>query len=129
MFVRTAYLPQAWPLTFSVFHADTMTPKDCDALLAQDIAGPLCFSGDFLARDVHLPPLAVGDWLVVHDTGAYTTSMYSRYNSIPAPAVYGFSRARPHQLELLRAQESVDATLALWGACGPGQAPASSFLL
>ena len=43
-----------------------------------DIAGPLCFQGDFFARGVDLPKVDVGDILIIHDTGAYTFSLYSR---------------------------------------------------
>ena len=39
-----------------------------------DIAGPLCFQGDFFARGVDLPKVDVGDILIIHDTGAYTFS-------------------------------------------------------
>jgi diaminopimelate decarboxylase len=59
---------------------------------AYDIAGPLCFQGDFIAKDVPLPQVESGDILIIHDTGAYTFSLYSRYNSILPSAVYGFSR-------------------------------------
>ncbi|RHZ38221.1 hypothetical protein DYB26_008152 [Aphanomyces astaci] len=58
--------------------------------LSRDIAGPLCFSGDVLARDVHLPQIEAGDYLVMHDTGAYNMAMYSKFNSIQAPAVYAY---------------------------------------
>ena len=44
-----------------------------------DVAGPLCFQGDYQARDVELPLPSDGDILAIHDTGAYTMSMYCRY--------------------------------------------------
>ena len=43
-----------------------------------DVAGPLCFQGDYQAKDVELPPPEDGDILAIHDTGAYTMSMYCR---------------------------------------------------
>ena len=43
-----------------------------------DVAGPLCFQGDYQARDVELPPAVDGDILAVHETGAYTMSMYCK---------------------------------------------------
>ena len=45
-----------------------------------DVVGPVCETGDFLARDRDLPPVEVGDLLVVRDAGAYGFSMSSNYN-------------------------------------------------
>jgi len=47
---------------------------------ASDVVGPVCESGDFLARDRPLPPVATGDLLAVHSAGAYGFSMSSNYN-------------------------------------------------
>ena len=49
-----------------------------------DIVGPVCESGDFLARDCSLP-LAPNDLLAILSTGAYGFSMASHYNSRPNP--------------------------------------------
>jgi len=46
--------------------------------VVQDIAGPLCFQGDRLVVGQVMPKAAVGDYVMVADTGAYTLSMYSR---------------------------------------------------
>ena len=43
-----------------------------------DVAGPLCFQGDYQARDVELPQPTDGDILAIHETGAYTMSMYCK---------------------------------------------------
>lgn len=51
------------------------------------IAGKCCESGDVLLRDVALPRVHVGDWIAVHDTGAYNYAMASNYNRFPRPAV------------------------------------------
>ena len=48
-----------------------------------DIAGPLCESGDFLARDRKLPRIEEEDLLAVLNAGAYGFSMSSQYNSRP----------------------------------------------
>lgn len=47
------------------------------------VAGPLCESGDVLAKDRKLAPAREGDVLAVMDAGAYGFSMSSRYNSRP----------------------------------------------
>lgn len=51
------------------------------------IAGKCCESGDMLIRDIRLPEVEAGDYLVVFSTGAYHYSMASNYNKLPRPAV------------------------------------------
>jgi len=48
-----------------------------------DVAGPLCESGDILARDRLLPKISEGDLLAILNAGAYGFSMSSQYNSRP----------------------------------------------
>jgi diaminopimelate decarboxylase len=50
-----------------------------------DVVGPICESGDFLARDRELPLVKPGDYLAVMSAGAYSFSMGSNYNSRPRP--------------------------------------------
>jgi diaminopimelate decarboxylase len=51
-----------------------------------DIAGPVCETGDFLARDIEVPHVAAGEYLCVLDTGAYGMSLASNYNTRPRAA-------------------------------------------
>lgn len=51
-----------------------------------DVAGPICESGDLLARDRCLPRMEEGDLLAVLNAGAYGFSMSSQYNSRPRAA-------------------------------------------
>ena len=44
-----------------------------------DIGGPLCFSGDFVKKDIALPNIEEGDYICISDTGANTLSMWSRH--------------------------------------------------
>jgi len=46
-----------------------------------DMVGPICESGDFLAKERKLPKVKVGDYLAVMSAGAYGFSMSSNYNS------------------------------------------------
>lgn len=55
-------------------------------LLECNVVGPVCESGDFLARDRRLPPVAQSDLLAVFTAGAYAMSMSSQYNSRPRAA-------------------------------------------
>jgi diaminopimelate decarboxylase len=47
----------------------------------QNVVGPICESGDFLAKDRYLPPMKRGDLLAVFSAGAYGMAMSSNYNS------------------------------------------------
>lgn len=51
--------------------------------LIADVVGPICESGDFLAKDRKLPPLDQGELLAVMSAGAYGFAMSSTYNSRP----------------------------------------------
>jgi len=51
-----------------------------------DVVGPICESGDFLARDREMPPVGQGEFLAVMGGGAYGFSMSSNYNSRPRVA-------------------------------------------
>ncbi len=51
-----------------------------------DVVGPLCESGDYLAKDRPLPKVAQGDLMAVFSAGAYGMSMASNYNNRPRAA-------------------------------------------
>ena len=58
------------------------------ATIRCDIVGPICESGDYLALNRDLPPLAAGELVMVRSAGAYGAVMGSTYNSRPlAPEV------------------------------------------
>ena len=56
------------------------------AAVSCDVVGPICESGDFLAKDRRLPPVKRGDLLSVFSAGAYGYVMSSNYNTFPRPA-------------------------------------------
>src|SRR5262249_51227336 len=60
-------------------------PEDYEAdipgTVVQDVVGPVCESGDFLARQRRLPALQRGALLATFSAGAYGMSMASNYNS------------------------------------------------
>ena len=73
-----------------------------------DVAGPVCETGDFFARDRRIPSVREGDLLAIMDTGAYGMALASNYNTRPRPAevlVDGRS------LSLIRRRESMDDLL------------------
>jgi diaminopimelate decarboxylase len=51
-----------------------------------DVVGPVCESGDFLAKDRHLPAVRRGELLAVFSAGAYGMAMSSNYNGRPRAA-------------------------------------------
>ena len=85
--------------------------------MTADIVGPICESGDFLARDRSIPTPAQGDLLAVMSAGAYGFTMASNYNTRPrAPEVLvdggEFAVVREREtLESLVAGERIPATL------------------
>ena len=54
-----------------------------------DIAGPLCFAGDYLQKGVDLPRLEEGDGLLLLNTGSNAYALWSRHCSRTIPAIYG----------------------------------------
>lgn len=103
MFLRRAYRPENWFHELNVVPSSGPRTKLSGATRTYRVAGPLCFSGDYLSRAVELPvEAAEGDYLVIRDAGAYTFSMWSTYNSRPFPAVIAYNasemqRVRPSQ--------------------------------
>ena len=79
-----------------------------------DIAGPVCESGDFLARDAILPAVAQGENLCVLDAGAYGMSLASNYNTRPraAEVLVDGKRAR-----LIRRRETIKDLLQPEASC------------
>ncbi len=53
---------------------------------AQDVVGPVCESGDFLAKGRRLPKVERGNLLATFSAGAYGMSMSSNYNARPRAA-------------------------------------------
>jgi len=74
-----------------------------------DVVGPVCETGDFLARDRELDEVEAGELLAIRDAGAYAFSMASQYNMRPrAPEVLvAAERAR-----LVRRRETFDDLVA-----------------
>ena len=51
-----------------------------------DVVGPICESGDYLAKDRYLPVLKRGDLVSIFSAGAYGFAMSSNYNARPRAA-------------------------------------------
>lgn len=79
---------------FAVVRSDgrvAMANDAAEATRTYDVVGPLCFAGDVLARDLVLPDVGEGDWLVIAGTGANTLGLWSRHCSRAIPKVIASS--------------------------------------
>jgi diaminopimelate decarboxylase len=77
-----------------------------------DVVGPVCESGDFLARDRELPDVMPGDLLAVCSAGAYGFVQSSNYNTRPRAAevlvegsAWRVVRERENYADLVRGEE------------------------
>lgn len=74
------------PTLYGAFHKILPVRKKRGKKVLSDIVGPICESGDFLARERHIAKVAQGELLAVMSGGAYGFSMSSNYNSRPRAA-------------------------------------------
>ena len=72
--------PRAWLLP-----SPSLPPLD-NALIRSTVFGPTCDSMDCVFKDVMLPQLRVGDWLLFPCFGAYTLAGATNFNGIMAAA-------------------------------------------
>jgi diaminopimelate decarboxylase len=75
--------------------------------LLWDLVGPVCETGDFLAKDRHLA-LEAGDRIAIMSAGAYGFSMSSNYNSRPRPVEI---MVDGDQIHVIRERETIDDLL------------------
>ena len=74
------------PTLYDAYHHIVPVRKNRRRMITADIVGPVCESGDFLAREREINSVQHGDCLAVMSAGAYGFSMSSNYNSRPRPA-------------------------------------------
>ena len=98
------------PSLYSAYHhiVNLSAPKGAPRVSA-DIVGPVCESGDFLAKEREIAETKEGDLLAVLDAGAYSFSMASNYNFRPRAAEVLLEGARPR---LIRRRESFEDLIA-----------------
>ena len=73
------------PALYGAFHRIEPVVPRAGAPIVADIVGPVCESTDTFARDRELPPVEVGDLMIVRDVGAYGAVMGSTYLRRPLP--------------------------------------------
>ncbi|WP_045222579.1 diaminopimelate decarboxylase [Desulfonatronum thioautotrophicum] len=90
-----------------------VTPRQ-RATRTVDVVGPICESGDFLARDRDLPEVHAGELLAIFSAGAYGFTMSSQYNSRPRAAEI---LVDGNQVMLARKRETYSDLIALERQC------------
>jgi diaminopimelate decarboxylase len=110
LFLRECLNPESWPHEYSVVDRTGNLKPGIDPT-PYNLAGPLCFSGDILAQNITLPVVEEGDYIVIHDTGGYTFSMWSRYNSRHTPRIIGYSGEK---FDILKERESFEDIERFW---------------
>jgi diaminopimelate decarboxylase len=73
------------PSLYNAYHQIVPAHLAATPLETVDVVGPVCESGDFLARDRALPTLQRGEVIAILTAGAYGFSLASNYNSRPRP--------------------------------------------
>ena len=101
------------PSLYQAYHnIINASPTTADKFIA-DVVGPICETGDFLAKDRTIAAKA-GDLLLIQSAGAYASSMASNYNTRCRAAEVLVNGTEHH---LIRQRETIDSLLATETAC------------
>ena len=95
----------ARPSLYGSYHGVQAVRKDQGGTVVADIVGPICESGDFLAKDREIPNFKQGDLVAFMSAGAYGFSMSSNYNSRPRVAEV---MVKGDKFEVIRERETWD---------------------
>lgn len=93
------------PSLYDAFHEIVPVKETGRGKQKVDVVGPICETGDFMARDRLLPEVKQGELLAIMSSGAYGFTMSSNYNSRPRVAeilVHG------KQIHTIRRREEYD---------------------
>ncbi len=97
------------PALYDAYHGVLAVRRRDGPVRHWDFVGPVCESGDWLARDRGLC-IEAGDLVGFASAGAYGMSMSSNYNSRPRAAEVMVDRERVH---VVRERETIDSLYAL----------------
>ena len=96
------------PALYQAYHHIENAEPSPVAPFAADIVGPICETGDFLAKDRMISAQA-GDLLVVRSAGAYASSMAGNYNTRPRAAEVLVTGS---EAKIIRHRETLEEMLA-----------------
>ena len=91
------------PSLYDAYHAIEPVVRNLKETIKADVVGPICESGDFLAKNRQIPRVQPGDLLAIMSAGAYGFTMSSNYNSRPRVAEI---MVKDDQFHVVRARES-----------------------
>lgn len=97
------------PTLYEAYHGVLPVQMSSEAQQVYDIVGPICESGDWLAKQRSLA-LQVGDYLAIESAGAYGFAMANNYNTRPRAAEV---LVDGDQVHLIRERETVEQLFAL----------------
>jgi diaminopimelate decarboxylase len=112
LFLRKCYRPEDWHHEIFVVDHKGKIKKGVDKH-KYVVAGPLCFAGDMIAKGVQLPVVEEGDYIIIQDAGAYTLSMWSRYNSRQIPKIIGYIDDG-NKFEIIKDRETLEKVIDFW---------------
>jgi len=98
------------PSLYNAYHKIEALKESTEEATKADVVGPVCESGDFLAKECPLVPLEHNDLLVVHSAGAYGFGMGSNYNTRGRSAEVAVENGNDR---LIRRRETFDDLVAL----------------
>ena len=96
------------PSLYQAIHGSFVVGKEQEKTTVCDVVGPICESGDYLAKNTQLPQTQIGDLVVFENAGAYGYSMSSNYNTRARPAEVALINA---EVKLIKNRESLQS---LW---------------
>ncbi len=96
------------PSLYGAYHSISPVKEKKTAQKIVDIVGPICETGDFLAKDRKFPEVEQGDLLAVESAGAYGFTMASNYNSRPRVAEVMVSG---DQFRVIRKRETLESLI------------------
>lgn len=103
------------PSLYHSYHRIQPVAQRERAMIQADVVGPICESGDYLAKERSLPAFDRGEFMAVMSAGAYGFTMSSNYNSRPRAAEvlvrddrYHVIRRRETYQDMIRGEEIPD---------------------
>ena len=92
------------PTLYNAYHHILPLNESSDTITA-DLVGPVCESGDYMAKDRKIAKIGRGDYFAVLSAGAYGMTMADNYNTRPTPAEVLIVEGKDY---LIRERQTID---------------------